>query len=212
MKATAMQMRKALDERLAALRVQIRAKALRAGDLVEYIDLQGGFRAGRVVRVMPRAGRLVLGALTREDLPHGSKGLADCLRVHLAYRRGDDGILRERFVRREPKRVMVRENQVVGVFVGPLGDREVARPGTDAWVTFLAARAAERGTDTRTEGAESPAESGNAAQVPERHRALRSTRRQYPVPSEMPSPAAAPNPVAAFQAELRAALEAGGGR
>jgi len=115
MKPTAMQLRKALEERLVSV--------LRPGDLVEYLDLSGGWRGGRVVRVQPRAGRVIVGAYARADLPRGHKDLA-------------------RYVSKTHRLVLAA--QIVGVLVKEDGRHVSVRPGTDAWVTFTEARAAGR--------------------------------------------------------------------
>ena len=139
MKPTAMQMRKALEERLRALKVQVPVSVLREGDLVEYLDLSGGWRGGRVVRIQPRAGRVVVGAYAKEDLPRGHKDLA-------------------RYVSK--KRRLVLAAQLVGVLAKEDGRHVSVRPGTDAWITFTAARAAGRESGRPKATAEGP--HGNA--------------------------------------------------
>lgn len=199
MRPTALQVRKALEGRLAALRVRIPAKVLRIGDLVEYLATYGAWRTGRVLRVQPRANRIVVGPPTRNDLPRGYKDLADALRAHVTRVEMPDGKTVDRVVHREPRGTLVFAQQIIGVFQGEPGSgRTVVRPGTDAWIQFIEARAAEDRTDKRTEGAEGPSESENPSVA---------TGAKYPAPSEMRSPAAPPNPVAAFQADLLAAFE-----
>lgn len=178
MKPTPMERRKAFEKRLGALKTEVPIGAVRAGDLVEYLSELSGFRFGKVVRVQPRARRVIVGAYGREDLPRGFKDLA-------------------RYVSNRHRVVVVA--QLTGILVGK-AQRSIVRPGTDAWVTFIEARAAgaDKGDNgVRTvdrEHVERPAVNGASA------------RDIGSVPSAQP--AAAPNPAVAFQRELRDAFDA----
>jgi hypothetical protein len=111
-------MRKELEGRLTAIRARVSIDLVRHGDFVEYIEVNGGWHVGRVVRMQPRARRVVLGGPRRADLPRGAKDLA-----HNGHRN-----------------VLVHEAQLVGILVGPVGGRQVARPGTPAWDALVAER------------------------------------------------------------------------
>jgi len=198
-KPTAMQMRKALEERLAAIRSKVPARLLRAGDLVEYLAVYGGWRTGRVLRVQPRANRIVVGPPTRDDLPRGHKDLADAMRVHVARVELPDGRTVDRVTHREPRGTIVLAQQITGVFQGPPeAGRAIVRPGTDAWIQFTAARAAGATGDGKPDNR---TVAGTGIGAMEGH---------VQAPADAQS-AAPPNPAAVLQHELRDALAAQGG-
>lgn len=105
--------KKAIFDELEGRRATVDRTLLREGDLIEYLSIVGGTRIARVQEVRPRAPRIVIGNVTRDDLPYGSKSLAP-----------------------EPWTEEIHESQTKGIIV----ERRVARPGDAAFSVFVARR------------------------------------------------------------------------